>query len=661
MAEVYKAHHPDLDRYVAIKALHPFLAEEEDFLARFQREARIVATFRHPNIIQVYDFDFDVENRLYYMVMEYIDGPTLKDRLLEMSQTGRQISVEEAIQIVIEVAKALDYAHQYGMVHRDIKPANIMFTQDGQVILSDFGIARIVNTTALTASGAMVGTPAYIAPEQGIGQAGDERADIYSLGVVLYQLVTGALPFDADTPLGLVLKHINTPLKMPSLINPDVPASVEAIIIRALAKGPDNRYQSAQELIDDLKKALNDEMVETITPELAMQPMPSVAEHLPDAPIQSGGGATAKIDLHLQDRSSRVWMIAIGIILLIATIGGVLFAQRGAVIPILSAMLPQFSGTSSPTPTLTHTPTSTSTSTPDVIATQHALSTHIAAGLHAELATRDAQATQEALINATRTQPPTPTPDLTAIAIADCIFDLEISDDPAIQPRVLMPEQEFEKVWRIKNTGTCAWPERVHLRFASGDELDVIEKDRVPPLEPGEAVELSITLRAPAEFGEYVSAWQVEDQAKQDIGEKLKIAIVVGPTPTPPPPPTSVTETPTSTPTLEASATPMGPARIDSVGIVPGTFRKLENGEWEADIYVVARGGNGEYRFYRDVIAPENEFFAPNPEEPWVGVQHGARWQVCQSMRASFWITSAGMTAHWDLPIPYPRQDECGG
>jgi len=661
MAEVYKAHHPDLDRYVAIKALHPFLAEEEDFLARFQREARIVATFRHPNIIQVYDFDFDAENRLYYMVMEYIDGPTLKDRLKDVSRTGQRIPVKEAIQIVIEVAEALDYAHQRGMVHRDIKPANIIFTQDGQVILSDFGIARIVNTTALTASGAMVGTPAYMAPEQGIGQAGDERADIYSLGVVLYQLVTGALPFDADTPLALVLKHINTPLKMPSHVNPDVSANVEAIIIRALAKGPKNRYQSARDLIDDLKKALNDETVEAVAPELAMQPLPN-AEHLSDAlPVQSSGSATAKIDLHPQGRPARIWTVAIGVILLIALIGGALLARRGTSLPILVSLLTQLSGTSTPTPPLTHTLTTTSTSTPDALVTQHALSTQIAAGLHAELATRDAQATQEAVVNATRTQTPTPTPDRTATAIADCIFDLEISDDPAIQPRVLMPEQEFEKVWRIKNTGTCAWPERVHLRFASGDELEVVEKDRVPSLEPGEAVELSITLRAPTEFGEYVSAWQVEDHEEQGIGEKLKIAIVVGPTPTPPPPPTLVTETPTSTPTLEASATPMGPARIDSVGIVPGTFRKLGNGEWEADIYVVARGGNGDYRFYRDVIAPDNEFFAPNPEEPWVGVHHGARWQVCQSMRTSFWVTSAGLRAHWDLPIPYPRQEECGG
>jgi len=153
MAEVYKAYHPGLDRYVAIKVLHSFLADEEDFLTRFRREARVVAMLRHPNIIQVYDFDFDAETNAYYMVMEFIDGPTLKARLQEMARQDQILPLEEAVHIVTAVASALDYAHQRGMVHRDVKPANIMFTQDGQVILTDFGIAKMVNTTALTASG----------------------------------------------------------------------------------------------------------------------------------------------------------------------------------------------------------------------------------------------------------------------------------------------------------------------------------------------------------------------------------------------------------------------------------------------------------------------------------------------------------------------------
>ena len=241
MAEVYKARHPTLDRYVAIKVLHPFLADEEDFLTRFQREAKIVAAFRHPNIVQVYDFDLDPETDSYYMVMEYVDGPTLKTQLREMAEEGQMLSLEEAVRIVIAVANALHYAHQQGMVHRDIKPGNIIFSQKGQIILSDFGIARMINTSTLTASGAMVGTPAYMAPEQGMGHIGDERSDIYSLGAVLYQLVTGNLPFEADTPLGTVLKHINLPLTPPTSLIPSLPPNIETVIMRALAKDPNNR------------------------------------------------------------------------------------------------------------------------------------------------------------------------------------------------------------------------------------------------------------------------------------------------------------------------------------------------------------------------------------------------------------------------------------
>ncbi|HTP10975.1 MAG TPA: serine/threonine-protein kinase, partial [Anaerolineae bacterium] len=210
MAEVYKAYQPNLDRYVAVKMMHTFLSDEKEFLARFEREAKVVATLRHPNIVQVYDFD--VEGGVYYMVMEYISGETLKTRMQNLEANNEWVSLDDAARIILAVGSALKYAHERGMVHRDVKPANVMITLEGQVILTDFGIAKIVSASNLTASGAMVGTPSYMAPEQGMGQPGDERSDIYSLGVMLYQLVLGRLPFDADTPLAVVLKHINDPL-----------------------------------------------------------------------------------------------------------------------------------------------------------------------------------------------------------------------------------------------------------------------------------------------------------------------------------------------------------------------------------------------------------------------------------------------------------------
>ncbi len=254
MADVYKAYQPSLDRHVAIKVIHPFLADDADFLSRFEREAKVVATLRHPNIVQVYDFD--AEGGLYYMVMEFIDGGTLKTLLETMQARGASVSLDDAVRIILSVGSALKYAHSRGMVHRDVKPANVMITSDGHVILTDFGIAKIVSATKLTASGAMVGTPAYMSPEQGRGEPGDERSDLYSLGVMLYQMVTGRLPYDADTPVALVLKHINEPLPLPTALRPDLSPEIEHVIVKALAKNPADRYQTVNAMTTDLKTAM---------------------------------------------------------------------------------------------------------------------------------------------------------------------------------------------------------------------------------------------------------------------------------------------------------------------------------------------------------------------------------------------------------------------
>ena len=254
MAEVYKAYQASLDRYVAIKLMHTFLADEKEFLTRFEREAKVVATLRHPNIVQM--LDFDVDNGVYYMVMEFISGETLKARMQALESKGEWVSPDDAARIILAVGSALKYAHERGMVHRDVKPANVMITTEGQVILTDFGIAKIVSASNLTASGAMVGTPSYMAPEQGMGQPGDERSDIYSLGVMLYQLEIGRLPYDADTPLAVVLKHINEPLPLPKVLKPDLSDELNRIILKALAKNPADRYQKVGELMIDLRKAM---------------------------------------------------------------------------------------------------------------------------------------------------------------------------------------------------------------------------------------------------------------------------------------------------------------------------------------------------------------------------------------------------------------------
>ena len=252
MAEVYRGYHPALDRYVAIKLLHSFLADDPEFKDRFEREARNVAKLKHPNIVQVYDFEYDSEGESYYMVMEFIDGPTLKDRLFDLNTNGERFPVPESIRIIRSAANALAYAHQRSMIHRDVKPANLMLDDDGRVVLTDFGIAKIVTGAQFTASGGMVGTPAYMAPEQGLGEAGDERSDIYSLGVILYQLATGRLPYDADTPLAIILKHVNDLLPRPRLFSPEIAEDLEQIICKVLEKDPDDRFQSATEFAQEL-------------------------------------------------------------------------------------------------------------------------------------------------------------------------------------------------------------------------------------------------------------------------------------------------------------------------------------------------------------------------------------------------------------------------
>jgi serine/threonine protein kinase len=263
MAEVYLGKHILLDRLVAIKVMHGFLSEHEHVKERFKREAKAVAHLRHPNIVQVYDFD--IQDDLIFMVMEYIEGTNLQKELVRLGEEGKRFPIKQIGSIINDIASALDYAHSRGMLHRDIKPSNILIDKEGKAYLTDFGIAKIFSDQKITATGTLMGTPAYMSPEQAKGDELTEESDIYSLGIVAFEMLTGQVPYDAKTPIAIVFKQINDPVPEISRLVEDVPTSAQDVIDRALAKSPEVRYSSAEELVRALRIALEAlESTETI-------------------------------------------------------------------------------------------------------------------------------------------------------------------------------------------------------------------------------------------------------------------------------------------------------------------------------------------------------------------------------------------------------------
>jgi beta-lactam-binding protein with PASTA domain/tRNA A-37 threonylcarbamoyl transferase component Bud32 len=247
MAEVYRAHDRLLDRPVALKVLFPELSVDRSFVERFRREAQAAANLSHPNIVPV--FDWGEDSGTYFIVMEFIDGKPLSAIL----KTAGPLSADRTADIGAPVAAALGYAHKHGVIHRDVKPGNVLITDEGQVKVTDFGIARAINTEeSLTQTGAVMGTATYFSPEQAEGVGVDARSDIYSLGVVLFEMVTGRPPFLGDTPVAVASKHVRDHPPAPRELNPAIPPTFEAIILKAMAKDASHRYATAEDLRADL-------------------------------------------------------------------------------------------------------------------------------------------------------------------------------------------------------------------------------------------------------------------------------------------------------------------------------------------------------------------------------------------------------------------------
>ncbi len=584
MAEVYKAHQPSLDRFVAIKLMHKFLAEEGDFFERFTREAKNVAALNHPNIIQIHDFDHEGDQ--YYMVMEFVDGGTLKQRINDLARTGQAMPLNEALQIIKDVGSALAYSHKRNMIHRDIKPANVMLGTHGRAILTDFGIAKIVSSAKFTASGSILGTPAYISPEQGLGQPGDHRSDIYSLGVMLYQLVTGRLPYDADTPVGVILKHVNEQLPPPRSINPNIPLGLENIIVKALAKDPANRYQT----VDELMAHLNDLSAAEAMPVPADSTVRLPADRTKvlsksdgaQATLYAPGGAAGSAQLAhglppaIEEKKGRNWVPAIiGAIVLLVLVGGGGAMAVGGYLALnratpTSAIAEVTNTATVPAPTNTEqggTPTSDAV----LIALTHQAETSVA---------------QEATILALQaTDTPTATPDFTLTAAA-CPVSYALAQNPKDGSNLFIT-RNTKVTLTFTNNGQCAWDEGTALNFVDGDTIHDSATFALGALGPGQSKDVVVTMK-PMNPGTYTGNWKLTMGTGAVIGDPIKLIYKGVQIPTAGPP--TATFTPVATATTEST----GPL---SAGV---TFQYCEylppSTDYQCYITVSVRGGAAPYQ-----------------------------------------------------------------
>jgi eukaryotic-like serine/threonine-protein kinase len=339
MAEVYRARDIRLDRIVAIKTLRADLARDQIFQARFRREAQSAASLNHPSIVAVYDTGEDMASGLPvpYIVMEYVDGRTVRDLL----QDGHRLLPERSLEIIDGVLRALDYSHQAGIVHRDIKPGNVMVTRNGDVKVMDFGIARAMSDAqaTMTQTAQVIGTAQYLSPEQARGERVDSRSDLYSTGCLLYELLTGRPPFTGDSPVAIAYQHVRENPVPPSRVDPDVPPWADAIVLKAMAKSPADRYQTAGDMRADLQRAASGMPVAAAPPtRFDMYPqtqrmgsgpmMAGATSQIP--PVEDYGYAGRDYDYAGRDGggggTSRRWIPwVVGLVVVVGVVAGVAY------------------------------------------------------------------------------------------------------------------------------------------------------------------------------------------------------------------------------------------------------------------------------------------------------------------------------------------------
>lgn len=600
MAEVYLAHQENLGRDVAIKLMHAFLASEQDFLHRFKREARAMAAMNHPNIVGVYDFDVYGEST-YYLVMEYISGGTLKDKLAELAEKGERLPLETAVQIGIEVASALEYAHQRSMIHRDVKPANIMLNDTGHAILTDFGIVKLVGgqSMAYTATGALIGTPAYMSPEQALGKSGDARSDIYSLGTLLFQMITGYLPFDADTPLAIVMKHVNEPVPSPATFNPEIPPALQEIVLKAMAKNPEERYQTAGELEMALRHADLSGAGATVAPLAAgsVHHTEVMGTAVAETPLTMPGKLGATLPgATLPDtavsptpasasKKRPYWLFGLLGLLVIAAIvagaSGLFSGQQTTETPVQTAVAIANDAPTSP-PTSEPQTTTPPAGTPDTNAT-------IAAAISLTTEAGDPP-TATPSTTPTPTATASPTTDATRAFLSSCTNDAELvvaytynntrfSTAPV--------SSTFPANWTLRNSGTCPWPASLQWAYVEGEDFGY-DDGPIPletTVEAGEEITLNAPFVAPNTVNSYESIWQLIDAEGNPFGPEIAFTFSTYV------PATATPTTPPASPTPAATATPEEIAELNYGFEIFGC--EYINTEWRCTVRLWPIGGAG--------------------------------------------------------------------
>ena len=432
MAVVYRAYEPARQRHVALKVLPAYFQHDRQFLRRFLQEAQAAKALQHPNIVQVYDAG--EANGLHYIALQYIDGGSVAS---ELAQRGRPFNLFRAVDIVRQVGSALAYAHSRGVIHRDVKPSNILLSREGQAFLTDFGIAKAAGYSTITAPGTLVGTPAYMSPEQARGRRDlDHRTDIYSLGMVLYQMLTGDVPFHGDTPPVVLRAVIDDPPAPPRQLNPEIPVGVEDVILRALEKDRERRFQTVGEMIAGLDAVMYAYPGAGEPPTIrqrGIQPLPR--SHL------SGGRSAGRPVFQGSRRSQSAGLLVGGILAVFTLVILMGYAILGGGRPPATPVSPQ-QPTATPT---TETqpavvpPASTSTPTPTAIPTDTATPTPITS------------ATATAMLTLT---PPSPTPTPTRTPYpAPQLHTLRIEGNELIIQWdwgfALGPDEQFDvRIWK---------------------------------------------------------------------------------------------------------------------------------------------------------------------------------------------------------------------